>query len=498
MEDNRRRLISEGRPNQSTNGVWPNGYNRTYNPNIANKKNTNISINNNYRRPSNLTPPRYNYNNDSENENEESESRISQTRRKVDNITGKVVKAKKTISFFSKYKFIIIGCIIAAVIVILFMFLMMVKELDGDSNKENITSYSELVANVNGSNNEELWWPIGSKEITSSIELEGTTLEFRSGEPVDTQITAGFDDPDYRGHGANDIAAPGDIYLIAMADGVISYISSNRDNGYYNTYPTGENYSCSNYDGMIEIKIEYNNGFVARYLHLEGKSIPSYLKEGDKVYQGQVVGKMGNTGCSTGQHLHLALYLNNEVVDPSNYVYEDNPRPMTSNSISTSEELLKNSTSNLSGIPGNGQFVEGTSNQQTVCLTLKSYYSNNVVAGLMVNIEKESSFDPTNVTLDTNNEYSGGLFQWNAGRLTGLKSRHSDNWTSIANQIEYFQYEISTSESATAPILADTTSSATEIAYDFCETFERAANCSPRADENLANKYLSYVNNGCK
>lgn len=428
-----------------------------------------------------------------------------QSNSKLNKTVDVAVKTKKTISAFKKYKYIILFGSIAFCVVILFMFLIMamdamglLKDDSGGSNSGSVSSYGDLVANVNGSNNEELWWPIGSEDITSSIELEGATLEFRSGEPVDTSISAGFDDPDYPGHGALDITAGGDIYLIAMGDGEITYISSNRDSGYYNTEPSGPNYSCDDYSGMIEIKIKYNNGFEARYLHLEGKSIPSYLKEGDKVYQGQVVGKMGNTGCSTGQHLHLALYLNGELVDPANYVSEENPRPITNESTGTSEEILNNSTSNPSGMSGAGQFVEGTSNQQTVCLTLKSYYSNNVVAGLMVNIEKESSFDPTNVTLDTNNEYSGGLFQWNAGRLTGLKSRHGDNWTSIANQIEYFQYEISTSESSTAPILADTTSSASEIAYDFCETFERAADCSPRADESLANKYLTYVNNGCK
>lgn len=426
-----------------------------------------------------------------------------QSNSKLNKTVDVAVKTKKTISAFKKYKYIIIFGSIAFCVVILFMFLIMameamglLKDDSGGSNSGSVSSYGDLVANVNGANNEELWWPIGSEDITSSIELEGATLEFRSGEPVDTELTSEYGQRSSGFHSGIDISTGGDVYLIAMADGVVSYISANRDSG-YNTQPN-DDLVCSDYSGMVEIDIKYNNGLESAYLHLEGGSIPDYLQEGDKVYQGQVVGKMGNTGCSTGQHLHFEIYSNNSAVNPANYVSEENPRPITNESTGTSEEILNNSTSNPSGTSGDGQFVEGTSNQQTVCLTLKSYYSNNVVAGLMVNIEKESSFDPTNVTLDTNNEYSGGLFQWNAGRLTGLKSRHGDNWTSIANQIEYFQYEISTSESSTAPILADTTSSASEIAYDFCETFERAADCSPRADESLANKYLTYVNNGCK
>ena len=46
----------------NTGRVRPNGYNRTLNPNVGSTRPTNIPRRNNYRRPSNLTPPRNNSN----------------------------------------------------------------------------------------------------------------------------------------------------------------------------------------------------------------------------------------------------------------------------------------------------------------------------------------------------------------------------------------------------------------------------------------------------
>jgi len=58
-------------------------------------------------------------------------------------------------------------------------------------------------------------------------------------------------------------------------------------------------------------------GFKTRYCHLRSLAV----KRGQKVKRGQFLGEMGNTGNSTGPHLHLEVRtLTNRVIDPEKYV----------------------------------------------------------------------------------------------------------------------------------------------------------------------------------
>jgi murein DD-endopeptidase MepM/ murein hydrolase activator NlpD len=44
------------------------------------------------------------------------------------------------------------------------------------------------------------------------------------------------------------------------------------------------------------------------------------VRTGQKVQQGQVIGFIGNTGLSTGPHLHYELHWGSELVDPLEYI----------------------------------------------------------------------------------------------------------------------------------------------------------------------------------
>ena len=79
------------------------------------------------------------------------------------------------------------------------------------------------------------------------------------------------------------------------------------------------------------VKIDHGNGEYTLYAHMAQNSI--IVRAGDIVEQGQVIGKVGHTGSSTGAHLHFEIYIGGSThdyrVDPLLYVNPDNPRPNT-------------------------------------------------------------------------------------------------------------------------------------------------------------------------
>ena len=68
------------------------------------------------------------------------------------------------------------------------------------------------------------------------------------------------------------------------------------------------------YGNMIEI--DHGNGFSTKYAHLN----KSYVKKGDRVKQNQAIGEVGNTGRSTGPHLHYEVLYRNVNVDPMGFI----------------------------------------------------------------------------------------------------------------------------------------------------------------------------------
>ena len=62
--------------------------------------------------------------------------------------------------------------------------------------------------------------------------------------------------------------------------------------------------------------IKHKHGMYTRYAHLSTIRV----KKGQFVSQRDVIGTIGNTGVTTGPHLHYEVHIGSDVVDPAKYV----------------------------------------------------------------------------------------------------------------------------------------------------------------------------------
>lgn len=65
------------------------------------------------------------------------------------------------------------------------------------------------------------------------------------------------------------------------------------------------------------VMVNHSEGFETRYAHLSKLKV----KKGDRIDVGEVVGLVGNTGRSTGSHLHYEILHRGKKINPQNYFY---------------------------------------------------------------------------------------------------------------------------------------------------------------------------------
>ena len=130
-------------------------------------------------------------------------------------------------------------------------------------------------------------------------------------------------------HNGVDLGASSGEPVYAAKAGTITYVTTNVP-GYSTTQAYG------NY-----ITIEHEDGSQTRYAHLLYQSIPSTIVVGAEVQQGQMIGKVGSTGGSTGPHLHYEIFINGSRVNP--YYYMD-----LSNASNDAEKCNSNASTPMS------------------------------------------------------------------------------------------------------------------------------------------------------
>lgn len=119
----------------------------------------------------------------------------------------------------------------------------------------------------------------------------------------DATISSGFG---YRSfdnsfHKGVDLAMPEGTPYYAAAAGTVTAVTN--DGGY--------NGGAGNW-----IVIDHGDGLVTKYMH----SFATLVNAGDWVERGQVIGLVGNTGNSSGAHLHFQVEINDVAVDPLVYL----------------------------------------------------------------------------------------------------------------------------------------------------------------------------------
>ncbi len=99
-------------------------------------------------------------------------------------------------------------------------------------------------------------------------------------------------------HPGIDLKAASGTKVRAPADGVIEFAAFHR-NGFGNL-----------------IILDHSFGFQTRYAHLKGFNV----KAGQFVKKGEIIGYVGNTGLSTGPHLHYEVRFIGRLLDPTNFL----------------------------------------------------------------------------------------------------------------------------------------------------------------------------------
>ena len=150
-----------------------------------------------------------------------------------------------------------------------------------------------------------------------------------------------------RPHNGIDFATPVGTPIYAQADGSVERASRNRRNGYY-------------------LKVNYGHGIDGLYLHLN--RFARDVRTGRSVKKGELIGYTGNTGLTTGPHLHYELHVNGTPINPPDIaLFFDPDLPENMNEIFFSWASVMDQMM----VGGEGSFNDGRHNRSPMMLSMR-------------------------------------------------------------------------------------------------------------------------------
>ena len=153
----------------------------------------------------------------------------------------------------------------------------------------------------------------GADTAQESVEAAADRV-YSSPVPSGTEVTADFDNPDYRGHLGTDYGTPTGTPITSVTDGKVLRVEDGKTVG--DTSPSSA------------LKHHTGNGLVVAHGDINGDEMYTYyghlssvdVKPGDTVEAGTKLGESGNTGNSEGPHLHFGVFLNS--AEPSGAMWK--------------------------------------------------------------------------------------------------------------------------------------------------------------------------------
>lgn len=205
--------------------------------------------------------------------------------------------------------------------------------------KSILDDHNSMNSNVNlaSINNSLYWWPVGSSDISTT-----NGKSYAMGTPITLNITSNFGprvhpvtkDPNSFHYGI-DISGgdASNVNIIAARDGIVEKIITEC------TISSGDD--CGGGYGNLVV-LSHGDGNYTYYAHLLEDTIE--VSQNQFVEQGQILAKMGNTGRSTGIHLHFEVRVGSDqvssAVNPLDYISSDEPRQSSISSSALLDMLI--------------------------------------------------------------------------------------------------------------------------------------------------------------